>query len=82
MAMDFFSAAADPSQPILHNDRPQENASDDFAGAIAHRFGSGALLTARLTPSVATALRALRVPSPLQFSQPGPQPTAGFSLLF
>ena len=55
MAMDFFSAVADPSQPILHNDRPQENASDDFAGAIAHRFGSGALLTARLTPSVATA---------------------------
>lgn len=54
--MDFFSAAADPSQPILHNDRPQENASDDFAGAIAHRFGSGALLTARLAPSVAPAL--------------------------
>jgi len=62
MVMDFFSAAADPSQPILHNDRPQENASDDFAGAIAHRFGSGALLTARLTPSVATARPSPSVP--------------------
>jgi protein-tyrosine phosphatase len=48
--MDFFSAVADPSQPIIHNDRPLDSANDSFAEAIASRFGSSALLTTRLTP--------------------------------
>jgi hypothetical protein len=48
--MDFFSAVADPSQPIIHNDRPPDSANDPFAEAIASRFGSSALLTTRLTP--------------------------------
>ncbi|KXN89809.1 Tyrosine-protein phosphatase 1 [Leucoagaricus sp. SymC.cos] len=60
--MDFFTVVADPSQPIIHNDRPQDNANDSFAEAIANRFGSGALLTARLTP-VSLAPPTLRLPA-------------------
>lgn len=61
-AMDFFSAVADPSQPIIHNDRPFDSANDSFAEAIASRFGSSALLTTRLTP-VTLAPPTLLLPS-------------------
>lgn len=60
--MDFFSAVVDPSQPIIHNDRPTDNANDSFAEAIASRFGSSALLTTRLTP-VTLAPPPLRLPN-------------------
>lgn len=60
--MDFFSAVADPSQPILRNDRPADGANDSFAEAIASRFGSGALLTTRLTP-VTLVPPSLRLPN-------------------
>ncbi|KAF7784514.1 hypothetical protein Agabi119p4_679 [Agaricus bisporus var. burnettii] len=75
--MDFFSAVADPSQPLIHNDRPLDSANDSFAEAIASRFGSGALLTTRLNPvSLAPPFRLPRSPKTTMSLAPPPLPRA------
>ena len=61
--MDFFSAAADPATQAvsLTADADDQSNVNTFAQAIANRFGSGDILTARLTPA---ALPTVTIRSP------------------
>ncbi|TFK40934.1 hypothetical protein BDQ12DRAFT_767153 [Crucibulum laeve] len=89
--MDFFSALPDPAtHPSVPHDDRNAPSIDPFAEAIASRFGSTAMLTARLTPGPIVPPPTVRLPSspmanmtlksgPAASSPSGPAPSSSTS---